>query len=214
VTFPWGVDISHFSPAPESQADDTMDLRTRLGWQGCFVVISTRSWEPGYGVDELVRGFIQAARTHPELRLLLLGAGSQAGLLRRMTLQANIQGVVNFVGQVSQRESPDYFRAADLYISASHSDGSSISLLEALATGTPALVSDIPGNLEWIQDSEQGWIFKKGDVTSLAQALLHAVDARERLPLMRRAARALAENRADWTSNYQELLRAYRLAQM
>ena len=129
-----------------------------------------------------------------------------------MTLQANIQGLVHFAGQVSQAKSPAYFRAADLYLSASHSDGSSISLLEALATGLPALVSDIPGNLEWIQDGVQGWTFPKGNIAALTQALIHSVDAREALPEMRRAARALAEARADWELNFRQLLRAYNLA--
>ena len=119
---------------------------------------------------------------------------------------------MHFAGQISQDRSPDFFRAADLYISASHSDGSSISLLEALASGVPALVSDIPGNLEWIQDGVQGWTFPKGDVAGLAEAITRAVDRRESLPQMRTAARALAENRADWRQNFRELLRAYELA--
>ena len=55
------------------------------------------------------------------------------------------------------------YRAADLYLSASHSDGSSVSLMEALGCGLPVLVSDIPGNREWVTDGEQGWLFPDGD---------------------------------------------------
>jgi glycosyltransferase involved in cell wall biosynthesis len=219
VTFPWGVDLEHFSPngsaetpSPEPAGPSAADLRARLGWQDAFVLLSTRGWEPVYGVEVLARAFVQAARQRPELRLVLLGGGSLAPALRRIFLQGGVLAQVHFGGQVSQRELPDLFRSADLYVSASRSDGSSISLLEALACGTPALVSDIPGNREWITPGEQGWWFPDGDAEALAGAMLAALAARASLPVMGRAARALAQSRADWDRNFQELLRAYRLA--
>ncbi len=60
---------------PETPTDPA-ELRARLGWENAFVLLSTRAWEPGYGVDELARAFVRAARARPELRLLLLGGGS------------------------------------------------------------------------------------------------------------------------------------------
>jgi glycosyltransferase involved in cell wall biosynthesis len=221
VTFPWGVDIHRFSPPnsetagipqdPLEAAPEPAELRARLGWENSFVLLSTRAWEPGYGVDELARAFVRAAQARPELRLLLLGAGKLAPLLRRIFLQGNVLERVHFGGQVSQRELPRYFRAANMYISASHSDGTSISLLEALATGLPALVSDIPGNREWITPGKQGWTFPVGDVAGLASAMENAAIA-PNLATLSRAARELAEARADWRLNFQELLRAYSMA--
>jgi glycosyltransferase involved in cell wall biosynthesis len=115
---------------------------------------------------------------------------------------------------------PRYYQMADLYVSASHSDGSSISLLEAMACGSPVLVSDIPGNREWvpplppggIEGGQVGWLFPDGDADALAQAILHAVEQRHHLPEMGRRARALAEQRADWKQNFPRLFKAYELA--
>ena len=45
---------------------------------------------------------------------------------------------------------PKWFRAADTYISCAQSDGTSVSLLEAMATGLPLIVTDIPSNREWV----------------------------------------------------------------
>ena len=70
---------------------------------------------------------------------------------------------------------------ADLYISASHVDGSSVSLMEALACGLPCVVSDIPANKEWVTDGVNGWIFPDGDVDALAEIILKAVEKRESL---------------------------------
>ncbi len=64
--------------------------------------------------------------------------------------------------------------AADLYMSASHTDGSSVSLMEAMACGLPCAVSSIAGNQEWVQTGEQGWVFPDGDAEKLAEIMLAA----------------------------------------
>ncbi|HLE14624.1 MAG TPA: glycosyltransferase family 4 protein [Anaerolineales bacterium] len=201
VTFPWGVDLEDFSlrraPAPDKNA---------------FTIFSTRSWEALYGVDILAQAFVQASRQNPELRLCMLGNGSLATELQSIFEKGGLIERVSFPGQVQQSNLPEYYRSADLYVSASHTDGSSISLLEALACGVPALVSDIPGNREWVEPGVQGWLFPEWDVEALAQGILHAVRERQALPEMGRAARQLAEARADWSKNFTELLRAYELA--
>jgi glycosyltransferase involved in cell wall biosynthesis len=206
VTFPWGLDLAQFSPGKEDS------LRERRGWQEDFILLHTRSWEPLYGVEVFIKAFIQAARQRPEVRLFLLGNGSQAGTLRQMLMQAGMLNRVHFGGQVKQADLPRYYQAADLYVSASHSDGSSLSLMEALACGIPALVSDIPGNCEWIKPGEAGWLFKDGDPDALAQGILQAVDERKNLRTIGQNARKLAEERADWSKNFEKLLEGYDLA--
>jgi glycosyltransferase involved in cell wall biosynthesis len=163
-------------------------------------------------VDVLVRGFARAARQIPDLRLLLLGGGSQQKLLERILRRNKVFDRVQMAGPVRQEELPDYYHSADLYISASHSDGSSVSLMEALASGLPALVSDIPGNREWIAPGEQGWLFPDGDDRALADGIVQAYRQRDQLPRMGAAARRLAEQRADWSRNFPKLLAAYQLA--
>jgi glycosyltransferase involved in cell wall biosynthesis len=101
---------------------------------------------------------------------------------------------------------------SDLYVSASHTDGSSISLIEALASGRPAIVSDIPGNREWIEPGVNGWWFNDGDEEDLSRAILAAVNQRHQFPEMSKAARGTAESRADWGKNFSYLLDAYQVA--
>lgn len=200
VTFPWGVDLQHFTPGPEPGSRQT------------FTLLSTRGWEPIYGVDVIAEAFVLAARQRPELRLVMLGNGSQAGVLRQIFQRGGVQEQVLFPGQVRQSDLPRIYHASDLYLSASHSDGTSISLLEALACGRPALVSDIPGNREWVTPEENGWWFADGDARQLADAVLAALEQREKLPVMSRAARHVAEERADWHKNFPSTLLAYDIA--
>jgi glycosyltransferase involved in cell wall biosynthesis len=231
VTFPWGIDLEHFSPAPlrskhqlgEPPAPDSSFARSP------FVLLSSRGWEPIYGVDVIARAFVIAARQRPELNLIMLGNGSLTATLRQIFAKGNVEEQVMFPGQVKYSDLPRYYQMADLYVSASHSDGSSISLLEAMACGKPVLVSDIPGNCEWVRPFPQrsegeisgiheenkgdvGWLFPDGDAEALAQAILQAVEQRNRLPEMGQRARALAEARADWKVNFPRLFEAYEIA--
>jgi L-malate glycosyltransferase len=213
VTFPWGIDLEYFTPAEKGHQAETVSAGNEMP----FTLLSTRSWEPIYGVEIIARAFAKATREHPELRLAMLGNGSQAGLLRRILATEGLNNAsdyphVLFPGQIGYKDLPRYYRSADLYLSASHSDGTSISLLEAMACGCPALVSDIPGNREWVQQGENGWLFPDGDVLALAEAISQAVQQRSCLPEMGRAARKIAEQRADWTKNFPQLMRAFEIA--
>jgi len=208
--FPWGVDLARFQPAGEDLIQS--GLRQRLGWQENFVVLSLRSWEPIYGVDVVIKAFAQAVRRRPDLRLILLGSGLLAGQIQQLMHREELHPFVHLGGQVSQNDLPGMYHTADLYISASHSDGSSVSLMEALASGLPVLVSDIPGNREWVEMGAQesvGALFPDGDANGLAEGILRAAGDLEGLAGQSRAARALAERRANWSVNFQKLLQTY-----
>jgi glycosyltransferase involved in cell wall biosynthesis len=199
IVFPWGVDLERFTPAVTRHSSPD------------FTLFCNRSWETLYGVDVLARAFVKAARQRPELCLMLLGGGSQGNLLRQILTDGGVMERVHFGGQVSQSELPRYYQMADLYISASHVDGSSVSLMEALACGLPTLVSDIPANQEWVAEGINGWLFLDGNVDALSAAILWAYDGRKNLAEIGRAARATAEEKADWKKNFLKLLEAYDL---
>ncbi len=206
VTFPWGVDLKQFSPEGDGA------LRSQLDWQDAFVLVSTRAWEPLYGVDILVRAFLEALKMDESLRLLLLGGGSQKTTLERMIRDAGALQKVHLLARVDEAELPGYYRSADIYLSASHSDGSSVSLLEAMACGLPVLVSDIPGNREWVQQDVNGWLFPDGNVDALAEKILMLARSRARLSGAGARGRKLAEERADWQQNQARLFQAYGMA--
>lgn len=207
MLFPWGVDLAYFSPAHGRQAGQ--ELRQSLGWEEKFVILCNRTWAPVYGVDVLAEGFKQAILENPNLRLLLAGDGPDAEKI--WTILSPVDQQVHFLGRIGLDALPGLYAAADLFVSPSHCDGSSVSLMEALACGKPVLVSDIPSNREWVKPGKVGDLFWDDDADSLARGLLRLAVDPERLAYGLRA-RLLAEERANWDRNFQELLRAYRLA--
>jgi glycosyltransferase involved in cell wall biosynthesis len=198
VVFPWGVDLTHFSPS-------SVVHRPSSG----FTIFCNRSWEPNYGVDVLARAFVKVAQQRPEVSLMLLAGGSQGPVIRQILSSGGILDRVTFAGQIGQKDLPRYYHMADLYISPSHVDGSSVSLMEALACGLPCLVSDIPANEEWVFEGQNGWLFPDGNADVLAAKILSAIENRKLLPEIGVNARHTAEEKANWPENVKKLLEAY-----
>lgn len=206
VVFPWGVDLARFRPGEDS------GLRAELGWQDAIVLLSARSMESQYGVKTLVDGFIRAARNDPRLRLLVLGDGSLRPELTELVGRAHMLDRVHWAGTVPVERLPAYYLAADWYVSASRSDGSSVALLEAMACGLPAVVSDIPGNREWVEPGVNGMLFPVGKADALAGRLTRAGAMGADREAWGHRSRAIAEARADWRAGVEKLQSAYERA--
>jgi glycosyltransferase involved in cell wall biosynthesis len=73
----------------------------------------------------------------------------------------------------------------------------------------PCLVSDIPGNQEWIQDGVNGWLFRDGDVNDLAEKIMYAIKNKKLFKRIGELARKTAEEKADWKKNFGKLLQVY-----
>jgi glycosyltransferase involved in cell wall biosynthesis len=201
VIFPWGVDIEHFVPKkPVTRRSSPVTL------------FCSRTWESIYGVDILAKAFVKVATQNPDVNLILLGGGSQGARIRQILMNSGVMERVHFGGQVRQKDLPRWYHMADVYISPSHVDGSSVTLMEALASGLPCLVSDIAGNKEWIEDGVNGWMFRDGSVDDLAEKILWVIQNRKSFKKISEAARKTAEEKADWKKNFGKLLLAYQAA--
>ena len=206
VKFPWGVDLDHFTKGNNAV------LRKELDWEDAFIILSNRSWEPIYGVENVVTAFYLARKKYPDLKLLLLGDGSLKKKIYTLIDRYDLWDHVHHAGRKTYEELPGFYHAADLYVSASRSDGSSVSLLEAMACGVPVLVSDITGNREWVTDRENGWLFDHNDVKALADAMVNAKESSNKFATMVDKSRIIVETYANWNENFKKLNTAYQMA--
>ncbi len=206
IVFPWGVDLDLFRPARSTRARD------RLGWEAALVLLCVRAWEPRYGVDTVLEAFLRAAPSTPSLRLILAGDGPLRPYLIDRIQETGLADRIWLPGYVPYGELPMLFHSADIYLSGSYSDGSSVSLLEAMACGLPSFVTDIAGNREWIEDDYTGRWFTPGDVTGLEDLLRQAPRSASELMKYGERARKSAEERADWRRNAPAILDAYAMA--
>ncbi|MFZ0958922.1 MAG: glycosyltransferase family 4 protein [Candidatus Sulfotelmatobacter sp.] len=205
VQIPWGIRRGLFGPA------GTLPLLSEFERQpGTHVFLSTRSWEPLYGIDTLLEAFRRAYRVDSSLRLLLLGNGSEAGRVREFIDANGLRHVIRTHDAYGKEEMPKWFRAADTYVSCTQSDGTSISLLEAMATGLPVVVTDIPSNREWVAEGQNGWLAPAGSPEGFADRLLRAACLKpEDRKLFSERNQRIVEERADWDRNFPKLLEMY-----
>lgn len=199
IQFPWGVELPLFSIQPNEA------LRQSWGWGGDFVVIITRP----YQLETMLTAFARAHAAEPCIKLLVLGGTLQ----RRVTtwaLEHGLSAHVHAVGQIAHDTIAQYFRAADCYVSCSPSDGTSISLLEAMACGLPVVVANSPGNREWVVEPTNGWLTDPVSPEAVAACLCAAaqMNAQSR-QAMCHANRAMVAECADWEQNIQRLLSVY-----
>jgi glycosyltransferase involved in cell wall biosynthesis len=186
---PWGVDLDLFDPTGLRAEHPELPMNSR-------VVLSARSHEPLYRVGDIVTAFEKArSLVNDDVYLVVLNDGPLTEEMR-----AGAGDHTLFLGRVSERELAAWLRRSDLYVSASETDGSSVTLLQAMACGTPVLVSDIPGNREWVHAGLTGGIFPMGDVGALTQALTTALSDADVGKSIDRAI-AQVRLRADWSGN-------------
>lgn len=201
TVFPWGVDLGMFRPSSSTRANAHAEIR----------ILCNRTWDPRYGVDVLARAFPKAVAVAGSLRLRLLADGTQSKLIRTLLADAESSGLVYYGGRLPAQKLVKEYQSSDIYVSPSHVDGSSVSLMEAMACGLCVLVSDIPANREWVKHGVNGRLFRDGDVDDLVSQLLVLAKAPAERERLGREALATAQTRADWSRNFNELLRAYDL---
>jgi glycosyltransferase involved in cell wall biosynthesis len=112
-----------------------------------------------------------------QLHCCFAGAPLHARVEARIAGDARLRGRVRLLGQVPHAHIEQLMRAADLFVLGSHREGSSFSLIEALATGLTPVVTDIPSLRALTGNGAVGELWPCGDSGALARAL-HAAGAR------------------------------------
>jgi glycosyltransferase involved in cell wall biosynthesis len=204
VQLPWGIKPGVFYSAGK------VDKSAKLSDSECISFISTRTWAPLYGISTLIEAFSVAYSQDPRLRLLLLNDGPEADLIRGFIVKHKLEKIVMTPGIIEGEDLPQWFRSAHGYISCTIADGTSISLLEAMATGLPVVVSDIPANREWVAEGENGALASPGSAEGFAEKILWVANlsAEEISDIAERNKRIVSE-RADWDRNFPRLLNFY-----
>lgn len=140
-------------------------------------VISIRQLEPLYNLPLLIQAIPYCLKkTDKQIEFLVGGRGSEKASIVKLAENLKIKDKVRFLEKVSRDELLQIFQTADIYISTSLSDSSSVSLLEAMACQLVPIVTDIPGNREWIQDGENGYLVPVDRPEVLGQKIVEVVE--------------------------------------
>jgi glycosyltransferase involved in cell wall biosynthesis len=192
---PWGVDLERF-PRADALGEGAAATAREPG-----LLLSTRMHEPVYDLPTLFRGVAPLLAERADLRLVVAGDGHDRAALERLAGTLLPRERVRFVGMLSPRELAGWLLRAEISLSASRSDSTSVSLLEAMAAGAIPVVSDLEGNREWVADGAGARLFRTGDPGSLTAALRAALADPGWRAAARAANRAVIEARGSWSVN-------------
>lgn len=123
--------------------------------------------------------------------LLAAGSGKDEQQIRRAIEDAGAGDAFRLLGW--RDDVADLYCAADIFVFASHREGLPIAPIEAMASGLPVVLSDIPGCREEVGDGESGLLFSTGDAKGLAGCLVKLITDPNRRMEIARAARERAK---------------------
>ena len=151
-----GVDIGQYSYADEAKKKK---MKVQLGLPLDKVIVAYS----GQFIDRKNQSFaiegILASKSAEKIYMILMGSGPNFNSIREK--YANDERLL-FTGNINNVS--DYLQASDVYVSASKSEGMPNGVLEAMATGLPVLLSDIPQHLEVLEINDQyGMSYRLGD---------------------------------------------------
>ena len=202
ITFlPWGIDLDRFPADGPTLAPSDLDLP-----DDAQLLVSLRAHEPIYRVGDIIDAFVAVAADQPQSALVVGHSGSLTESFRSTVRDAGLDARVRFIGTVPEGDLAPLLRAATAYVTASVADGTSVTLLQAMACGAPVVASDTAGNLGWINADDTGLLFPVGDVAALATCLAHACS--DDLSEFTDRARDKVERDGDWPANLPRLRRA------
>ena len=167
VEVPNGVDTGTFHPGEKSP-----EIVARHGLAGKTVVLFVGNLQPFKGLQILIEAV--AGITDPDLVLVVVGGGYAEKEYRRLVQEKGLENRVMFAGPHSPAgDLPDYYRTADfLVLPSTHSESFGLVVLEAFASGKPAIVSSLPGPAAIVSAGEDGFVARVGDPDALREKIL------------------------------------------
>jgi len=134
------------------------------------IIYSNRLHKPLYNIDRIIDLFAEFHKENNDFHLKVAATGTETDALKQKVRDLKLENNISFLGWLSNDENRKHYSTALMYVSIPDSDGTSVSLLEAMSAKCIPVVSDLPANREWISDGKNGVIFRQG-TNPFSQAL-------------------------------------------
>ena len=194
-----GIDTEKFSFAERTKIEQSRVLR----------FLCTRRLESVFDHSTVLHALAQLKKKGIKFQMTFVGNGSLLGELKKLANDLNLNDYVSFIGPVHNGKLPEVLGRHDVYLSASLRDGTSLSLLEAMATGLFPIVSNIKANSDWLRHGNDGLLHKVGDADDLANCILQLLSKPDIVAKAVQRNRQLVIEQADRNKNMKRLESIY-----
>lgn len=182
-----GIDVLHFCPNGTRKRDDHI-----------FRIVHVASLKPLKDQWTLLKAMAELDKMHKRWELKIVGA-DQANILSRyrdFAQNNNIMTKIKFLGPV--KDTHDILVNSDVFVLTSITEALPLSVIEAIASGLPCIVTDVGGNSDIIDDGKEGFLVKVGDYSAIAHYLKFLIDNPSKRNEMGTAAREKAIRKFDF----------------
>jgi glycosyltransferase involved in cell wall biosynthesis len=200
LTFPMGIDES-FLEAGRNRGE-------KLNGQS-HTVLSNRNLLPLYNLSLLIRAIPAVLKEEPNTKFFVAGDGPERDNLEKEAKNLNVSSFVKFLGRIPHEKMADLLAQADIYVSTSLYDGTSVSLLEAMGSGAFPIVTDIPANREWITTGQNGFLVPVDEEKCLANRIIDAIRNPSLLEKSRIKNPSVVEGKALWPVIIKKVKKVY-----
>ena len=200
-TVPFGVDTEKLSPRLKKESDVvTVGIIKRL--------------EPKYGPEYLIKAIPSVLKKLSNLKVLIVGDGSQRDYLSELAEKLGISKITKFVGQIPNEEVPDYLAKMDIFVMPSiySSEVFGVAAVEAQAMEVPVIATKVGGIPEVVIDGETGILVNPRESEEIADAIVKLVENRGLRQAMGKRGRGLVAEKYDWHQNAKSMEEIYRFA--
>ena len=164
---PNGVDITRYHPTENKNS-----IRNKLGIPiDDIVLLSVGRLTPQKQPHRMIEVFSILEKNLDKITLCIAGKGELLESAQNFAKKIDTRKVM-FLNYVDEKDLPLLYACSDYYILTSNYEGTPLTLLEAMATGLPCIVSDIP-NLRMVQDADCGIIVSFNDIQKAADEILN-----------------------------------------
>lgn len=208
VVIPPGVDVSRFRPEPSGRP-------APFGIRGKFVFALSRI-DSNKGLDYLIRGFDRVRRESDAS--LVIGGGSKAPGEHEIEVKRSLVALVdelslgdraNFAGYIPDADLDTYYRNASVFVLPSKYEPFGMTVLEAMACGTPVVATGHGGLRHVLTDRQDSLLVDPSDPAEISSAILEVLKDRELASRLREAGLRLVQERFSWQSIARQTLAFY-----
>ncbi len=190
-----GVDSTAFAPAPKA------DTPTLL-----FVGGLSRA-ETHKGLDDLLEAVKKVSSQVPDVELVVVGDGDMKSVYEARAQELGL--AARFTGRLEGQALALEYARSHLFVLPTYNDNFPMTILEAAASGTPAISTNIGSISDTLADGYSGYLVAPADIDALAQKVTHLLENPDIAGRMGDAARATVEREFDWderANTYKKLL--------
>lgn len=188
-----GINYDDYYVAAEDCRLNRKKLASELKYPSdAKIIVYVGRLSPEKGVEVLLRAFEIYGGSHPDAYCILVGDGVERLKLEKQISEYKVKGRIRFLGFRSDIK--EIVSACNVLVLPSHSETFSLTTLQAFATGTPCIGSDVGGTPEQILDKFSGRLFPDNDEDALSRCLEEVIGDKERSAYYSANARTLSRS--------------------